>query len=230
MLDAHSPLAVQGRLVRATGLVLEASGLRLPVGSLCLVTQGSDASGESSVEAEVVGFGDGRLFLMPTGDTFGLSPGAQVVPIDVPVHPPRLGQDSHPWRRATDQMRHLPIGDGLLGRVVGADGAPLDRFGALSRVERSPINGRIVNAMEREPIRQPLDTGVRAINAMLSVGRGQRLGLFAGAGVGKSVLMGMMARYTSADVIVVGLIGERGREVKEFIDDILGDDGLRRSV
>ncbi len=230
MLEASTPLVVHGRLVRATGLVLEASGLRLPVGSLCMVTQGNDAAGESRVEAEVVGFGDGRLFLMPTGDTFGLSPGARVMPLEVPVRAPRLGRDSHPWRRATDQMRHLPIGDGLLGRVIGADGVPLDRHGPLAGIEPSPINGRIINAMEREPIRQPLDTGVRAINAMLSVGRGQRLGLFAGAGVGKSVLMGMMARYTSADVIVVGLIGERGREVKEFIDDILGEEGIRRSV
>ncbi len=230
LLSAASPIAVHGRLVRAAGLVLEASGLRLPVGSLCLVSQCEDGRENVSVEAEVVGFSEDRLFLMPTGDTLGLSPGARVTPVEFPVRATRLGRPSHPRRRAIDRMRQLPIGDGLLGRVVDAHGAPLDRYGTLDGVEMRPVNARPVNAMEREPVRQPLDTGVRAINAMLTVGRGQRLGLFAGAGLGKSVLLGMMARYTSADVIVVGLIGERGREVKEFIDDILGDEGLRRAV
>ncbi len=229
MVNAAMPIAAHGRLVRASGLVLEASGLRLPVGSLCTISQDGGHAG-FTVEAEVVGFAEGRLFLMPTGDTTGLAAGARVSPIEVAVRAPRLGQPSHPLRRATDRMRRLPIGDGLLGRVVDANGVPLDRGGPLSGVELLPINGRPINAMEREPIRQALDTGVRAINAILTVGRGQRLGLFAGAGVGKSVLLGMMARYTSADVIVVGLIGERGREVKEFIDDILGAEGLRRSV
>ncbi len=229
LLSAAAPIAVHGRLVRAAGLVLEASGLRLPVGSLCTVSQG-DGRERVSVEAEVVGFAEDRLFLMPTGETLGLSPGARVMPAEFPVRAARLGCASHPHRRATDRMRQLPIGDGLLGRVVDANGTPLDRHGALHQVEMRPVNARPVNALEREPVRQPLDTGVRAINAMLTVGRGQRLGLFAGAGLGKSVLLGMMARYTSADVIVVGLIGERGREVKEFIDDILGDEGLRRSV
>ncbi|NLD67292.1 MAG: flagellar protein export ATPase FliI [Limnobacter sp.] len=230
MLGFATPLAAHGRLLRVTGLVLEASGLRLPIGSLCRVTQHHGGTGESTIEAEVVGFAEDRLFLMPTGETAGLSPGARVTPVEAPVRAPRLGRLSHPWRRATDRMRRLPIGDGLLGRVVDAAGAPLDRQGALSGVDAAPINGRPINAMDREPIREPLDTGVRAINAMLTVGRGQRLGLFAGAGVGKSVLLGMMARYTSADVIVVGLIGERGREVKEFIEDILGNEGIRRSV
>ncbi len=229
LLAAAIPVAAHGRLVRAAGLVLEASGLRLPVGSLCIVSQG-DGLDRLSVEAEVVGFAEDRLFLMPTGETLGLSPGARVTPAEFPVRRARLGMPSHPRRRATDRMRQLPIGDGLLGRVVDASGLPLDRHGPLHDVEMQPVNARPINAMEREPVRQPLDTGVRSINAMLTVGRGQRLGLFAGAGLGKSVLLGMMARYTSADVIVVGLIGERGREVKEFIDDILGDDGRRRSV
>ncbi|HLT26922.1 MAG TPA: FliI/YscN family ATPase [Zeimonas sp.] len=229
LLAAAIPVAAHGRLVRAAGLVLEASGLRLPVGSLCIVSQG-DGRDRLEVEAEVVGFSEERLFLMPTGDTLGLSPGARVTPVEFPVRAGRLHRPSHPRRRAVDRMRQLPIGDGLLGRVVDASGAPLDRHGALRDVDMQPVNARPVNAMEREPVRQPLDTGVRAINAMLTVGRGQRLGLFAGAGLGKSVLLGMMARYTSADVIVVGLIGERGREVKEFIDDILGEAGLRRSV
>jgi flagellum-specific ATP synthase len=122
------------------------------------------------------------------------------------------------------------MGDGLLGRVVDSHGTPLDRHGALDHVHNEPMIRRPINAMERDPVREPLDSGVRAINALLTVGRGQRVGLFAGSGVGKSVLLGMMARYTQADVIVVALIGERGREVKEFIEDILGDEGLARSV
>jgi flagellum-specific ATP synthase len=121
------------------------------------------------------------------------------------------------------------VGDGLLGRVVDSHGEPIDRRARCRRAQRADAAPPI-NAMDRDPVRQPLDTGVRAINAMLTVGRGQRIGLFAGTGVGKSVLLGMMARYTAADVIVVGLIGERGREVKEFIEDILGDEGLARSV
>jgi flagellum-specific ATP synthase len=124
----------------------------------------------------------------------------------------------------------LPVGDGLLGRVIDSHGHPIDRKGPLQHVHKEPLIRRAINAMDRDPIRQPLDTGVRAINAMLTVGRGQRIGLFAGTGVGKSVLLGMMARYTAADVIVVGLIGERGREVKEFIEDILGEEGIARSV
>jgi flagellum-specific ATP synthase len=200
----------------------------LPVGAICRVESGMD--GEHPVEAEVVGFGADRLFLMPTGQVTGLSPGARVTPIDAPVRAPMLGQPSHPWRRSTDRMRHLPIGAGLLGRVVDACGTPIDRGPPLGEVRNEPIQSRPISAMDREPVRIPLDTGVRAINAMLTVGRGQRLGLFAGAGVGKSVLLGMMARFTAADVIVVGLIGERGREVKEFIEDILGEEGRRRSV
>ncbi len=222
-------LAVHGRLVRAAGLVLEATGLRLPVGAVCRVENpaGGDAGG---VEAEVVGFGNDRLFLMPTGPVVGLSPGARVTPLDPPVPAPRLDQRVAPRRRATDRMRQLPIGPGLLGRVVDARGEPMDRGPALHDVRGEPIQRRPINAMDRDPVRVPLDTGIRAINTLLTVGRGQRLGLFAGAGVGKSVLLGMMARYTAADVIVVGLVGERGREVKEFIEDILGDEGRRRSV
>ncbi|MEO7337282.1 MAG: FliI/YscN family ATPase, partial [Caldimonas sp.] len=135
-----------------------------------------------------------------------------------------------PWRRNEDRTLHLPVGDGLLGRVVDSNGVPMDRKGPLSGVHNEPVARRGINAMDRDPVRMPLDTGVRAINAMLTVGRGQRIGLFAGTGVGKSVLLGMMARYTAADVIVVGLVGERGREVKEFIEDILGEDGIRRAV
>ncbi len=225
-----TPILAMGRLARVTGLVMEATGLKLPVGAICVVSQRIDETTVVEVEAEVVGFGDDRLYLMPTSDVSGLSAGAAVAPVEQVVRTATLHDPSHPWRRAADRMRHLPLGDGLLGRVVDARGAPLDGHGPLTRVRLDPIHQRPINAMEREPVRKPLDTGVRAINAMLTVGRGQRLGLFAGAGVGKSVLMGMMCRYTSADVTVVGLIGERGREVKEFIEDILGEEGLRRAV
>jgi len=220
------PLETQGTLVRVAGLVLEAAGIRVPVGSVCEVRM----EGQPPVLAEVVGFSGDRAYLMPTGEIHGLASGARVVPRPSPIVPLLLGATHHPWRRSEDRTLHLPMGDGLLGRVVDSQGLPMDRKGPLASVHNEPLVRRPINAMDRDPIRQPLDTGVRAINAMLTVGRGQRIGLFAGTGVGKSVLLGMMARYTAADVIVVGLIGERGREVKEFIEDILGEEGLRRSV
>jgi flagellum-specific ATP synthase len=219
-------LETQGLLVRVTGLVLEAAGIRVPVGSICEVRM----EGQAPVIAEVVGFAGDRAYLMPTGDIHGLASGARVVPRPSPIVPMKLGAPHHPWRRSEDRTLHLPVGDGLLGRVVDPHGHPMDRRGPIEHVHNEPLTRRPINAMDRDPVRTPLDTGVRAINAMLTVGRGQRIGLFAGTGVGKSVLLGMMARYTAADVIVVGLIGERGREVKEFIEDILGEDGLRRSV
>lgn len=220
------PLETQGTLVRVAGLVLEAAGIRVPVGSVCEVRM----DGQPPVLAEVVGFSGDRAYLMPTGEIHGLASGARVVPRPSPIVPLVLGAAAHPWRRGEDRTLHLPVGDGLLGRVIDSHGHPMDRGGPLGGVHNEPLVRRPINAMHRDPIRQPLDTGVRAINSMLTVGRGQRIGLFAGTGVGKSVLLGMMARYTAADVIVVGLIGERGREVKEFIEDILGEEGLARSV
>lgn len=223
----QTTLEVGGSLTRLTGLVLEATGIRAPVGSQCLITQPSQAP----VLAEVVGFSRDRAFLMPAGDVQGLSSGASVVPTAPYVPPPRLGDE--PLLRAPDfaqGLLRLPLGPGLLGRVVDAHGEPLDRAGPVLDVVSRPLDRTPINAMDRAPVREPIDTGVRAMNALLTVGRGQRIGLFAGAGVGKSVLLGMMARYTQADVIVVGLIGERGREVKEFIEDILGETGRARSV
>ena len=239
-------LETQGLLVRVTGLVLEAAGIRVPVGSVCQIenvaqptaqgsgqgmVQGSaQGSGPAPVMAEVVGFAGDCAYLMPTSDVAGLASGARVVPRPSPIVALQLGAARHPWRRHQDRTLHLPVGDGLLGRVVDAHGLPMDRKGPIAHVHKEPLARRPINAMDRDPVRTPLDTGVRAINAMLTVGRGQRIGLFAGTGVGKSVLLGMMARYTEADVIVVGLIGERGREVKEFIEDILGPEGMRRAV
>jgi flagellum-specific ATP synthase len=223
------PLESVGTLLRVTGLVLEAAGVRVPVGSVCEVHSPGQPA-DQPVLAEVVGFSGDRAFLMPTGELHGLASGARVVPRPLPRVWPQLGRDNHPWRRSEDRGLHLPMGEGLLGRVVDSQGRPLDRLGEITRVRDEPMVRRPINAMDRDPVRQPLDTGVRAINALLTVGRGQRLGLFAGTGVGKSVLLGMMARYTAADVIVVGLIGERGREVKEFIEDILEAEGRARSV
>lgn len=194
-----------GQLVRVVGLTLEASGCRAPVGSLCSI---ETMVGE--LIAEVVGFDDELLYLMPIEELRGVLPGARVVP---------LGEQAG-----------LNVGLSLLGRVLDGNGVPLDGLGALSTEQQAPRHSNAINPLSRRAITEPLDVGVRAINAMLTVGKGQRMGLFAGSGVGKSVLLGMMTRGTTADIIVVGLVGERGREVKEFIEEILGEKGRARSV
>ncbi len=221
-----SSLLPSGHLTRINGLVMEASGLKLPLGSSCRIMP----MGGSPIEAEVVGFNGERLYLMPSEDVYGLSPGARVLALETPSQPPRIGQAPPARRRSIDRAKLVPVGDSLLGRVLDGAGRPLDRLGPLNPSAMRPLQSRPVNPMSRAPIDTALDVGVRAVNALLCVGRGQRMGLFAGSGVGKSVLLGMMARYTAAEVIVVGLIGERGREVKEFIEQILGEEGLRRSV
>ncbi len=224
---SHSdPLLTSGRLTRINGLVMEASGLKLPLGSTCRVFP----SGGPPVEAEVVGFAGEKLFLMPSDDVYGLSPGAQVLAVEPPIVPPRAGAGQPQRRRATDRAKQVPVGESLLGRVLDGVGRPLDHKGPLHAESLRSLQSRPYNPMRRAPIQHVLDVGVRAINGMLTVGRGQRMGLFAGSGVGKSMLLGMMARYTAAEVIVVGLIGERGREVKEFIEQILGQAGMERSV
>jgi flagellum-specific ATP synthase len=199
-------LTVEGRLRRVVGLTLEAEGCEAPLGARCLV----DAADGSVLDTEVVGFADERLLLMPVCEMHGVLPNARVRPCS------RVGQ--------------LPVGEALLGRVVGADGAPLDGEGPLRADSHAALKREPINPMARKPIDTPLDTGVCAINALLTVGRGQRIGLFAGSGVGKSTLLGMMTRYTDADVVVVGLIGERGREVKEFVEHTLGREGRERAV
>nr|MBL8455117.1 flagellar protein export ATPase FliI [Zoogloeaceae bacterium] len=226
MIGAIQPFQLSGRLTRINGLVMEAEGLKLPLGASCQII----TLGGGTVEAEVVGFNADKLYMMPTDDVFGLAPGAPVHALEPPLRQPLVGEAIALRRRTSDRAKHLPVGDALLGRVVDGAGRPLDGLGALATDETRSLQSRPFNPLMRAPIRQVLDVGIRAINAMLTVGRGQRLGLFAGSGVGKSVLIGMMARYTSADVIVVGLIGERGREVKEFIEENLGDSGRARSV
>ncbi len=226
LLKLTESLEISGRVTRLTGLVMEAIGIKLPVGSACTIPLPDGRK----IEAEVVGFDGDRLLLMPQGSIEGIVPGTRVFPLEVTEHIPKPGSANHPRRRAADRARHLPVGIELLGRVLDAAGMPLDDLGPLKTRNVAPLNTRQINPLSRAPITEALDVGVRAINSILTVGRGQRMGLFAGSGVGKSVLLGMMARYTTADVIVVGLIGERGREVKEFIEQILGEEGLSRSV
>lgn len=197
--------SVAGKLTRVVGLTLEAIGCRAAVGSLCRID-----TLDGYLEAEVVGFSGEKLFLMPSEQLKGVIPGAKVTPIG----------DEH----------GIPVGMNLLGRVIDGVGQPLDGLGPILTAESALLVNRRLNPLARKPINQPMDVGVRAINAMLTVGQGQRMGLFAGSGVGKSVLLGMMTRGTTADVVVVGLIGERGREVKEFIEEILGAEGRARSV
>jgi len=201
-----------GYLTRATGLVLEVSGLQLPLGSHCWIEREQDTE-EKKCEAQVVGFKGNQLYLMPLGPMDGIRPGCRVFTS----------------QGTAGSQGDLPLGPTLLGRVIDSCGRPLDDR-PLSVLETGKLTTPPLNPLLRKPIDQVLDTGVRAINGLLSVGRGQRMGLFAGSGVGKSVLLGMMARYTSAEVIVVGLIGERGREVKDFIQHILGEEGLSRAV
>ncbi|MDX9873919.1 MAG: flagellar protein export ATPase FliI [Spongiibacteraceae bacterium] len=206
-LPSEVPLAdLYGRLVRVTGLTLEVTGCRLTIGQRCLV----ETRNGQRVLAEVVGFNRDVSYLMPYRAVSGLFSGARVQAL------------SDEWL--------LPVGPALQGRVLDALLQPLDGGPPVTAAERIPLHGEPPNPLLRKLVRDPLDVGVRSLNGLLSIGQGQRLGLFAGPGVGKSVLLGMMTRYTEAAVIVVGLIGERGREVREFIEESLGTEGLARAV
>ena len=196
----------EGRLSRMVGMTLEAEGIRLPVGGRAAI----HTVHGTQMAAEVVGFQGERTFLMPEGKLEGLIPGARIEPLE--------------------QSRRIAVGPELLGRVIDALGKPLDDGGPLRTQEQVPIEGRPINPLTRAPVRTALDVGIRSLNGLLSIGRGQRVGLFAGSGVGKSVLLGMMTKHTAADVIIVGLIGERGREVNEFIHEILDVESRKRTV
>ncbi|HEX5317700.1 MAG TPA: FliI/YscN family ATPase [Stellaceae bacterium] len=202
----EATVTVQGSLVRTVGLVMEARGIHVAIGERCYI----ENEAGRLLAAEVVGFDGGRVLLMAETHANGLAPGARVIP--------------------AGHTMEVAVGPELLGRIVDGGGAPIDGNGHIRCSERAPLFGHTINPMRRALVDEPLDVGVRAINALFSVGRGSRLGLFAGSGVGKSVLLGMMARYTSADVVVVGLIGERSREVKEFVERILGPEGLKKAV
>lgn len=201
-----SGLRKSGRLVRVVGLTLEARGITVSMGTPCEV----ETDGGANIEAEVVGFEGDRIFLMPRGPIGRLRPGARVTP--------------------SLTRAEVPQGRGLLGRVIDADGVPLDSRGRLKGIRYGSLRVPPINPLLRAPVSKPLDVGVRSINSVLSLARGQRIGLFAGAGVGKSSLLGMMTRHTSAQVTVVALIGERGREVREFVQDTLGSEGLKNAV
>ena len=195
-----------GKLIRMVGLTLEAQGIVAPSGALCIV----ESPGGKPLEAEVVGFNDRTTYLMPFSEPVGIGPGAAV--------------------RVVSNMPKVRLGPALLGRVIDATGKPLDGKVVPECPDELSLRGRPLNPLERGLIDQVLDVGVRAINGVLTIGRGQRIGLMAGSGVGKSVLLGMVTRFTKADVVVIGLIGERGREVNDFIKDSLGSEGLKKSV
>ena len=196
----------RGRVVEANGQTVESAGPSCSVGECCEIV-GADGAKH---EAEVIGFRGSHVLAMPLEATQGIRYGDAVQALGV--------------------LPRMAVGEAMQGRVLDALGRPLDGLGAMRIAGSSPLDGTVPLAMEREIIREPLSTGLRALDGMLTVGRGQRIGIFGGSGVGKSTLIGMMTRGTSADMTVVGLVGERGREVKEFLEDSLGEEGRKRSV
>ena len=195
-----------GKVNRIVGLVIEGDGPAVSVGSLCNIYP----SNRPTIQAQVVGFQDKKILLMPLGDIMGIEPGSII--------------------ESTEEFPTYQVSNALIGRVVDGNGQPIDGKGPIPAGVEYPLMGSPMNPLERTRLREPLDIGVRSINGLLSFAKGQRLGILAGTGVGKSVLMGMIARNTNADVNVIALIGERGREVKEFIDENLGEEGLKRSI
>lgn len=205
--DRLQTIRQRGRVDQVIGMVIESIGPPVSVGDRCSIS--SHRNGD--IQAEVVGFRGNRVLLMPLGDMQGIAPGSIVT--------------------ATDEPFTVGVGKELLGRVLNGIGDPIDDLGPLLNLEtRRPIYNIPPHPLRRTLIHEPLPTGVKAIDALLTCGKGQRFGVFAGSGIGKSVLMGMIARHTAADVNVIGLIGERGREVREFIERDLGKEGLKRSV
>ena len=196
-----------GRVTRVVGLVIEAAGVDVGLGELCRVTSLTE---DRSILAEVVGFHERGVQLMPLGELDGLHPGSSVQP---------LGRSFG-----------VDVGPGLLGRVLNGLGHPIDGKGKLDVAERMPLAAEPPNPLERQMVTEPFETGVRAIDGLLTMGRGQRVGIFSGSGVGKSTLLGMVARHAKADVNVIALLGERGREVRDFLEHSLGEEGLARSV
>lgn len=205
-LQDSEPALIVGRVVKVVGLTIECAGVSVPVGSLCLVR----TARYGNVETEVIGFREDRTILMPFGDLRGVSQGDPV--------------------ECASRSQLVGVGESLLGRILDGRGRPIDNKGPVFSYENNPIYSNPPDPLMRKRISQPLSTGIRCIDALLTVGRGQRMGIFSGSGVGKSVLLGMMARYTDADVNVIALVGERGREVREFMEKDLGEEGLARSV
>ena len=196
-----------GRVTEVTGLMIKGTLPGASLGSVCEILP---TGTERSFLAEVIGFRDQSVLMMPLSEMRGVSLGSRI--------------------KLVREKASVRVGEGLLGRIVDGLGRIIDTFGEVENTREVPLYSEIRNPLERRPIRQPLDLGVRAINGLLTIGQGQRVGIMAGSGVGKSVLLGMMARNTKADVNVIALIGERGREVREFIENDLGPEGMRRSV
>ncbi len=207
LLEEADPLPAVGRVSNVVGLVIEGTSPRASIGQMCEIRSATD---ESFIPSEVVGFRNDRVLLMPHGDISGMGRNSTIVPCEI--------------------QAETVVSESLLGRVIDGMGRPLDDRGPIWANTFRPLYGKPINPLERNRITEALDLGVRSINGLLTCGKGQRMGIFSGSGVGKSVLMGMMARYTAADVNVIALIGERGREVKEFIEADLTPAGLRRSV
>ncbi len=206
-LDRADTLPVTGRVVRTVGLVVESRGPRARVGEICELI---GEPGKPPLPLEVVGFREGALLTVPLGGTSGIRPGDRIV--------------------SRGLVSAMPVGPGLLGRVIDGLGRPLDGLGEIEAACDYSLYPPPLNPLQRDGIVAPLGTGVRAIDALLTCGRGQRMGLFGGSGVGKSTLLGMMARNTAADIAVIGLIGERGREVRGFLEHDLGPEGLKKAV
>lgn len=204
---ATDMIAVRGRVSQVIGMVVESHGPGIPVGSICEI---STFRGQNKVPAEVVGFREGRVMLMPLGDMRGVEPGSVIQQV--------AGQAA------------VPVSQAMLGRVIDGLGNPVDGKGPLLGDVLYPLYAEPLNPMERERITEPVDVGVRSINGLLTLGKGQRIAIMAGSGVGKSTLLGMIAKHTAADISVIALIGERGRELKDFIERDLGPEGLARSV
>jgi len=206
LLDQVEVIKSYGQVEQVVGLTIESIGPEVKYGDLCRIK----ISASKSLFAEVVGFSRDRVILMPIGEIKGILPGADVHPVNSSLL--------------------VPVGEQLLGRVLNGLGVPIDGRAKIFTKEKYPIEGRPINPLERKNIDRPLSVGIRAIDGLLTIGRGQRIGIFSGSGVGKSTLLGMIARYTEADVNVIALIGERSREVKEFIEKELGIDGMKKSV
>jgi len=206
-LNKRAPVRGYGKVARVIGLTIESEGPNAHLGELCHIRGGR---GSEPLPAEVVGFRENRILLMPLGSLSGLAPGAEVI--------------------GTGNTMNVPLGKELLGRVIDGLGRPLDGKGSFKGEELYPVQNQPPHPMTRLRIKEPLALGIRSIDSMITCGRGQRVGIFSGSGVGKSSLLAMCARYTSADVIVIGLIGERGREVRDFIEKDLGPEGLSRAT
>jgi flagellum-specific ATP synthase len=205
-LRSCQPIKMEGKIVKVAGIVAQANGPGMSIGSLCCI---KNSSGQS-MQAEVIGFNDKRVIVMPFGEMRGIEPGSRIV--DINKNP------------------SIKVGEAYLGRIVDGLGNPIDGKGSIQTKDDYPIYGNVINPLKREIINDVVDVGVRSINAMHTLGKGQRIAIMSGSGVGKSVLMGMIARHAVADVIVIALIGERGREVREFIERNLGEEGLKKSV